>query len=111
MPHVLAVSWMYREDYARAGFRMLSSRDVDGASSGRQSVLFAFLLLIVSCLPAWLGLASRNFMPLEALAGVGFLIVAVRFYLKRDVARARRLFIASIIYLPLLLALLVLTKS
>jgi protoheme IX farnesyltransferase len=58
-----------------------------------------------------MGLASRAFLPLEALAGVGFLIFAIRFYLRRDVDRARRLFIASIIYLPLLLGLLVLTKS
>lgn len=111
MPHFFAIAWIYREDYARAGFRMLSSRDHDGARSGRQSVVFAMLLLVASSLPAVLGLASRNFLPLELLAGAVFVALAIRFYRKREVADARRLFFASIIYLPLLLALLVATKS
>jgi protoheme IX farnesyltransferase len=111
MPHFYAIAWMFREDYARAGFRMLSSRGVDGASSGRQSVLFAALLVIASALPALLGLASRSFLILEVAVALGFLAFAIRFHLKRDVDRARRLFIASIIYLPVLLVLLVLTKS
>jgi protoheme IX farnesyltransferase len=111
MPHFFAIAWMYREDYARAGFRMLSSRDLDGASSGRQSVLFAALLVIASALPALMGLASRTFLLVEVAVAVAFLAFAFRFHQKRDVARARRLFFASIIYLPVLLALLVLTKS
>lgn len=111
MPHFFAIAWMYREDYARAGFRMLSSSDLDGARSGRQSVFFAVLLLVASSFPALLGLASRAFLPFELLAGAVFLALAVRFSRKREVADARRLFFASIIYLPLLLALLVATKS
>ena len=111
MPHFYAIAWMYREDYARAGFRMLSNRDLDGASSGRQAVLFAAGLVIASGLPALFGLAARSSLPLAILAGAGFLAFAIRFHLKRDADRARRLFVASIIYLPVLLALLVLTKS
>lgn len=111
MPHFFAIAWMYRDDYARAGFRMLSSRDLDGIRSGRQSVAFALLLLAASTLPAMFGLASRWFLPLEILAGAAFLAIAVRFYMKRQDADARRLFFASIIYLPVLLALLVATKS
>ena len=111
MPHFFAIAWMYREDYARAGFRMLSSRDLDGASSGRQSVLFAALLVLASALPALMGLASRSFLLAEVGVGIAFLGFAFRFHQKRDVDRARRLFLASIIYLPVLLALLVLTKS
>jgi protoheme IX farnesyltransferase len=111
MPHFFAIAWMYREDYARAGFRMLSSRDVDGRRSGRQSVFFAALLVIASCLPALLGLSSRTFLVAEVLLGFAFLVLAMRFYALRNVSRARQLFIGSIIYLPLVLGLLVATKS
>lgn len=110
MPHFYAIAWMYREDYARAGFRMLSGSDFDGTRSGRQSVIFAALLLIASSLPALLGLASMRFLPLELLAGAAFFFLAVRFQQKREVSDARRLFFGSIIYLPVLLALLVATK-
>ena len=110
MPHFFAIAWIYREDYLRGGFRMLSGLDLDGARSGRQSVLFAALLLAASALPAMLGLVSRTFLPLELLSGAAFLALAVRFYLKPEIVDARRLFFASIIYLPVLLALLVATK-
>jgi protoheme IX farnesyltransferase len=111
MPHFFAIAWMYRDDYARAGFRMLSSADLNGARVGRQSVVFAALLLLASAVPALVGLASRTFLPVEILAGAIFLALAVRFYATREVTDARRLFFASIIYLPILLALLVATKS
>lgn len=110
MPHFFAIAWMYREDYARAGFRMLSGSDVDGARSGRQSVVFTLLLIVASTLPALLGLSSRAFLPVEIMAGLVFLALAFWFYRKRRVVDARRLFFASIIYLPILLALLVATK-
>ena len=90
---------------------MLSSHGLDGASSGRQSVLFAALLVVASSLPAFLGLSSRAFLPFEILAGLAFLAFAFRFHQSREVIRARHLFFASIIYLPVLLLLLVLTKS
>jgi protoheme IX farnesyltransferase len=111
MPHFFAIAWMYREDYARAGFRMLSSSDLDGARSGRQSVFFAALLAAASVLPALSGLSSRAFVPVELLLSAAFLALAVRFYVKRGIAEARWLFIGSILYLPLLLTTLVLTKS
>lgn len=111
MPHFFAIAWMYREDYARAGFRMLSSSDLDGARSARQSVFFAALLVIASGLPAFFGLSSRGFIAVELLLSSAFLTLAIRFYLKRGLADARLLFFGSILYLPLLLATLVLTKS
>lgn len=111
MPHFFAIAWMYRDDYARAGFRMLSNSDADGARSGRQSVLFALLLILASCLPAWLGLTSRMFLPAEALLGICFAAMALRFGRRRGAREARQLFVASIVYLPLLLLILVLTKS
>ena len=110
MPHFFAIAWMYREDYARAGFRMLSSRDTDGRRSGRQSVFFAALLVMASCLPALLGLSSRSFLAVEVILGLAFLALALRFHARRSVSRARQLFIGSIVYLPLVLGLLVATK-
>ncbi|MBA2243047.1 MAG: protoheme IX farnesyltransferase [Chthoniobacterales bacterium] len=111
MPHFFAIAWMYREDYARAGFRMLSGSDLDGARSGRQSVIFALLLLGASGLPALLGLTSPSWLLLGLLAGAGFLTLAIRFALRRELPEARGLFLGSIIYLPLLLTLLVLAKK
>ena len=111
MPHFYAIAWMYREDYARAGFRMLSGVDLSGARSGRQSVLFAVLLLGASVLPALASVTSRAHLPTIVVLGGAFTALAVHFQMKRSVAAARMLFVASIVYLPLLLALLVLTKS
>lgn len=110
MPHFFAIAWMYREDYARAGFRMLSSSDANGARSGRQTVAFAILLLAASALPSLLGLTSRNYLPLELLLTIAFLALAARFAMRRDTLSARQLFFGSILYLPLLLIVLVLTK-
>jgi protoheme IX farnesyltransferase len=111
MPHFFAIAWMYRDDYARAGFRMLSSSDLDGKRSGRQSIFFATLLIIASALPAAFGLTSMTFIPIVLLPGAAFLALAVRFYMTPAVATARWLFIGSILYLPLLLGTLVLTKT
>ena len=111
MPHFFAIAWMYREDYARAGFRMLSGADLKGSRSGRQSVLFALLVTAASVIPALLGLTASRYIALELLLGGAFVAVAVRFYLQRTVDAARLLFFASIIYLPVLLAILVFTKT
>ena len=111
MPHFFAIAWMYRDDYARAGFRMLSGADLKGSRSGRQSVLFALLVTAASIGPAMLGLTSSRYIALELLFGGVFVALAVRFYMQRSVDAARALFFGSIIYLPVLLATLVLTKS
>jgi len=110
MPHFYAIGWMYREDYARAGFQMLSSRDVDGARSSRQSVLFAALLIVASILPALQRVTGPVSFGGELFLGALFLMVAVRFWRRRSSREARTMFIASIIYLPLALAVLVITK-
>jgi protoheme IX farnesyltransferase len=110
MPHFYAIGWMYREDYARAGFQMLSSRDVDGARSSRQSVLFAGLLIVASIWPTLLHVTGPVSFGGELFLGALFLAVAVRFWRRRTAREARTMFIASIIYLPLALAVLVITK-
>ena len=111
LPHFFAIAWMYREDYSRAGFRMISSDDRSGERSASQSVFFCILLLVIAGLPAFLGIANFVYLGVELLLGGLFTAVAMRFLRMRNASAARLLFIASIAYLPLLLAALVLTKS
>jgi heme o synthase len=111
LPHFFAIAWMCREDYARAGFRMISSDDHSGERSASQSVFFCILLLVIAGLPAFLGIANSAYLVAELVLGGLFVAVAMRFLRLRSVGAARLLFIASIVYLPLLLAALVLTKS
>ena len=111
LPHFFAIAWMYREDYSRAGFRMISSDDRTGERSASQSVFFCILLLVIAGLPAFLGIASFIYLAIELLLGGLFIAAAMRFLRLRTASAARLLFLASIIYLPLLLGALVLTKS
>jgi protoheme IX farnesyltransferase len=111
LPHFFAIAWMYREDYSRAGFRMISSDDRSGERSASQSVFFCILLLVMGGLPAFLGIANFAYLAAELVLGVFFVAVAMRFLRMRTPNAARSLFIASIVYLPLLLGALVLAKS
>ena len=111
LPHYFAIAWMYRDDYSRAGFRMISSDDKTGERSASQSVFFCILLLIIAGLPASLGIVTMFYVPFELALGGLFIAVAMRFLRLRTAASSRLLFITSIIYLPLLLGALVLTKS
>ncbi len=111
LPHFFAIAWMYRDDYSRAGFRMISSDDRSGERSASQSVFFCILLLVIAGLPTFLGIATPIYLPIELALGGFFIVVAMRFLKKRTVTAARLLFITSIVYLPLLLGALVLTKS
>jgi len=111
LPHFFAIAWMYREDYSRAGFRMISSDDRSGERSASQSVFFCILLLVIAGLPAFLGIANFVYLGVELLLGGMFTAVAMRFLRMRNASAARLLFIASIVYLPLLLGALILTKS
>jgi protoheme IX farnesyltransferase len=111
LPHFFAIAWMYREDYSRAGFRMISSDDRSGERSASQSVFFCILLLIIAGLPTFLGIVNFVYLGVELVLGGLFTAVAMRFLRLRNASAARLLFIASIAYLPLLLTALVLTKS
>jgi heme o synthase len=111
LPHFFAIAWMFREDYAQAGFRMISSDDRSGERSASQSVFFCILLLVIAGLPAFLGIANFVYLAIELLLGGLFTAVAMRFLRMRTPSAARSLFIASVVYLPLLLATLALTKS
>lgn len=111
LPHFFAIAWMYREDYARAGFQMVSSGDETGARSASQSVFFCIVLLLVSGIPAFLGVVSSIYLAVELVLNGLFIFAAMRFLRTQAPTDARKLFLASIIYLPLLLLALVLTKS
>jgi protoheme IX farnesyltransferase len=103
LPHFLALAWMYREDYARAGFPMLSVEEPTGASTGRQVVLQTLALLVVSILPFGFQMAGDGYLVAALVLGAAFLGFGVAFAADRSRSRASRLFLASITYLPLLL--------
>jgi protoheme IX farnesyltransferase len=102
MPHVLAISWMYREDYERGGLRVLPVEDPDGRSTGFQMVNYTVALIPVSLLPTIIGLAGRVYFAGAIVLGIGMLGLAIRFAQDHTALRARRLFLASLVYLPVL---------
>ena len=107
MPHFLAIAWLYRDQYAAAGFRMLSTRDPDGWATAWQALIYAAAQLAVSLLPGLLCLATPWYFFAALALGAAMLFLAGDFVRRRDAGSARRLFFASIIYLPLLLGALV----
>lgn len=107
IPHFLALAWMYRDDYARGGFRMLPAVDPDGIVTSRLSFVWTLALLPITAAVTWSGLSGASFLVLSQLLGLGFALLAWRFVQQRDRAAARRLFFASILYLPLLMGVMV----
>jgi heme o synthase len=110
LPHFMAIAWIYRDEYARAGFEMLPMVDPDGRRTGRQAVGFTLALLAVSGCPYLLHVAGTFYLVGAAILGLSFAGFAVVFALDTTVGRARQLFYMSLLYLPLLLALMVLDK-
>jgi protoheme IX farnesyltransferase len=107
LPHFLAIAWMYREDYARAGFPMLPVIEPDGRSTARQSVLYAAALLPLSLAPTLIGMTTSAYFVAALLLTLGFLGLTLRFAKTRSVPDARRVFFGSIIYLPILWVLMI----
>ncbi|HTS70307.1 MAG TPA: heme o synthase [Terriglobia bacterium] len=110
-PHFLSIAWMYREDYDRAGYQMLPSGAHRGSSMAWQVVLFSLALLIVSLVPTFLGFEGNVYFLGTLLLGLGFLFYGTRLALDRSNSLARRLVLASVIYLPLVWTLMVLDKT
>ena len=110
LPHFFAIAWIYREDYAKAGFVMLPNVDADGRQTGLQSVSNALALFIVSLCPFLFKMTGVVYLAGAIILGAGFLFCAIQFSRQLTLSRARQLFLASIIYLPLLLALMVFDK-
>ena len=110
IPHFLAIAWMYREEYAKAGFIMLPAVDPEGFRTGRQAVSHTLALLFVSLCPVMFRLAGVVYMFGAIVCGLIFLAFAVQFSRHLTLPRARQLFFVSILYLPLLLGLMVFDK-
>jgi protoheme IX farnesyltransferase len=110
-PHLLAIAWMYREDYARAGLQMLPRRDHDGRAAARQIIACTLALLPVSLIPALTGHAGRVYLVGAGILGAGFLYYGVRMAAQRTNVLAKQLLMASIIYLPLVFALLMFDRT
>ena len=110
MPHFLAIAWLYRDDYRQARIPLLPVLEPDGRRTGQQALLYAAALWPVSLLPAVIGLADVPYSVLATLLGAGLIALSAMFARERTILSARRLFLYSIIYLPLLWTALVLDR-
>jgi protoheme IX farnesyltransferase len=110
-PHFYAIAWMYREDYARAGILMLPVVEPDGASTGRQIVAYAALLVPISLAPTWLGLTGSVYFFGALAVSLFYLFFGVLCARRKTGVQARRLLQASVLYLPLIYCFLVLNKT
>jgi protoheme IX farnesyltransferase len=102
IPHFMAIAWLYRDDYGKAGFPMLSVIDPEGRRSGRQALLYAIALIPVTLVPTVVGISGMVYGAVALVLGLGLLWLAARFAIARTDRTARALFFGSIIYLPLL---------
>ncbi len=103
VPHFLALAWMYREDYARGGFKMLPAVDGIGRFTARTALIYALALQPLTLMIYAEGLSGMTFLVIAQILGFTFALAALPFYRDRTRQTARRLFLVSIIYLPLLL--------
>jgi len=110
-PHFYAIAWMYREDYSRAGIRMLPVIEPDGQSTSRQIVIYSILLIPISLLPKFFGMTGSIYFVGALAMGLMFLYSGIRVTIDRSRTRARRVLLASVIYLPVLYGLMVLDPA
>jgi len=109
-PHFLAIAWMYREDYGRAGILMLPVVEPEGRVTAQQIVVYTVLLLPVSLLPALLGTSGKIYFVGAIVLGLLFLYSSIRAAMSKSRQEAKRLLLASVIYLPLLFILMVVNR-
>jgi heme o synthase len=110
MPHFLAIAWLYRDDYRQARIPLLPVLEPDGRRTGQQALLYASALWPVSLLPSAVGLAGMPYIALATLLGAGLIALSALFARERTTITARRLFLYSIVYLPLLWTALVIDR-
>jgi protoheme IX farnesyltransferase len=110
VPHFLAIAWMYREDYARAGLKMLPAIDPDGVVTGRQMLVYSFALIVISLLPVLLFGASMMYGFGALGMGVFFLRFVWGFVAEPSLGQARKVLHASLVYLPGVMGLLLLER-
>jgi protoheme IX farnesyltransferase len=111
IPHFMAIAWLYRDDYGKAGFPMLPVVEPDGRRTGRQAVIYALALVPVSFVPALVGVSTLPYCAVALALGIALLWLAIRFAAARDDRSARHLFFGSITYLPLLWIAMIVTKQ
>jgi protoheme IX farnesyltransferase len=111
LPHFMAIAWLYRHDYAGAGFKMLPGIDPRGRRTAASAIRNSFALVVASLFPFLLGVAGKWYLTVAVAAGLGVLAMAFRFGRHLNPGAARGLFLASIIYLPLMLGMLVADKG
>lgn len=110
IPHFMAIAWLYRDDYSKAGFPMLPVVEPDGRRTGRQAVVYSLALVPVSLVPALVGVSALAYCAIAFVLGIAMLWLAIQFATTRDDQSARRLFFGSITYLPLLWMAMIVTK-
>lgn len=106
-PHFLAIAWMYRKQYEKAGILMLPVVEPEGRITARQIVIFAAMLLPVSLAPFFFGTAGIYYLVGAAILGIWFLVASVQTAVARTDEKARKLLLVSVIYLPLIFGLMV----
>lgn len=111
LPHFFAIAWMYREDYARGGFRMLSVVDPTGRATRRQTLAYTALLIAVSLAPAIGGFAGPAFAIGAAAFGAALFAVAWQMADQLSAVTARRMLLATVVYLPAVMLLLLMYRS
>ena len=111
MPHFLAIAILYKKDYALAGFKMLPVVDEELSVTGRQIVLYAVALVPVSLMPTYVGIAGPAYFGVALMLGLAFLSFAASCAISKTRVDARKLFFASIIYLPALLGVMMLDRG
>lgn len=104
IPHFLALAWMYRKDYARGGHAMLPAKNPDARATAHRILAYSILLLGTSLLLAFLDYTGWIYLAIMIPAGIGFIWPSIGFYQKQTAAQARRVLLASIIYVPILVA-------
>jgi len=102
MPHFLAIAWLFRDDYANAGIPLLPVVQPDGRTTGHQAVLYSAALVPISLLPSAFGLATAYYLVGAIVLGAILIVLSLEFASTRTVPAARRLFLGTILYLPLL---------
>ena len=107
-PHFYAIAWMYREDYSRAGIQMLPVVEPDGESTARQILLYSVLLIPISLLPKLLGMTGTIYLAGALALGIWFLYAGIQVARQRTKVSARKVLLTSVVYLPVLYALMVL---
>ena len=107
-PHFLAIAWMYREQYANAGIKMLPVVEPEGKITARQIVVFTVLLLPVSVSPYFIGMTGIIYLIGSILLWMWFMNASIRAARSKSVAKARQLLMVSVLYLPMIFALMVL---